>query len=430
MNHPRRTHAPQCKNWPINSVNTLALSPRLVFHRQKPQIIMGKIMKTILKWALRIVVVAVLIVAVLAVWKREQLTRLMAVNSLFSQEKIVHNFSNMNAAFVSTPMSRGNTPVTLLPAGTPMTLPTDAAQWIKDRSVTALVVLKDGDLVFEDYYLGTTPEDQRISWSVAKSFLSSLMGILVAEGAIADINDPVIKYAPALKGSAYETATIRNVLQMQSGVTFDEDYLKFSSDINKMGRVLALGGSMDEFATSIKDSFVAPGTQWQYVSIDTHVIGMVIRGATNRSVIDLLQEKLLHPMGLEAPTYYVTDSNGVAFVLGGLNMRTRDYARFGQMFLQGGMWNGAQLVPADWVAESTTPSATTKDGATKYGYQWWMPSDAEEGEYFARGVYGQHIYINTRLNVVIASNAADRKFRESGVSSSIIAMFRAIAEAT
>ena len=143
---------------------------------------------------------------------------------------------------------------------------------------------------------------------------------------------------------------------MASGVTFDEDYFDFNSDINRMGRVVALGGTLDDFAASFTDRFAEPGETWQYVSIDTHVIGMVIRGATGRSVTGLLQEKILAPLGLESGGYYITDGAGVAFVLGGLNFTTRDFARFGQMILQNGKYGGKQVVPADWVAASMPPA--------------------------------------------------------------------------
>ena len=97
------------------------------------------------------------------------------------------------------------------------------------------------------------------------------------------------------------------------------------------------------------------------------------------------------------------------------------------MFAQGGEWNGQQIVPADWVAESTQPTAPTAEGKIGYGYQWWVPVGAAKGEYMARGIYGQYIYIDTARNVVIATNAADRKFREPGVSDHNIEIFRSIA---
>ncbi len=376
-----------------------------------------------------ILILLVLVLAALALWKREQITRLMAVNSLFSAEKIVDNFSHMDRMFLTRPMSRGDGAVSPLPQGAPMELPDSIPGWITDRSLTALVVLKDGQVVAEQYFQGTEAEDLRISWSVAKSFLSALTGILLEEGAIGSLDDPVVKYAPALVGSAYDGASLRNVMQMASGVEFNEDYLDFWSDINKMGRVLALGGSMDDFAAGLTTRYKAPGQEWHYVSIDTHVIGMVVRGATGRSVPELLEEKLLIPMGLEAAPYYLTDGYGVAFVLGGLNLRSRDYARFGQMFLQDGAWNGRQIVPANWVAASTIPSAPTAPGAEQYGLQWWMAPDAREGEYFARGIYGQYIYVNQPAGVVIAVNSADRGFREPGAFEQNLAAFRAIAEA-
>ncbi len=382
-------------------------------------------MRKFLKWGGVALLVLVVILGAVALWKKDDIARLLAVNSLFSEEKIVKNFSHMDEMFYNEPL--------VLPEGeasplepNPMDMP-DLSQWVKDRTVTGLVVLKDGQLVHESYYQGTADTDRRISWSVAKSFLSALMGIVLAEGDIASIGDQVTKYAPSLKGSAYEGATIRNVLNMASGVHFDEDYLDFNSDINKMGRVLALGGSMDEFAAGITERDRAPGEAWQYVSIDTHVLGMVIRGATGRSIKELMVEKLLTPLGLEADPYYLTDGNGVAFVLGGLNMRTRDYARLGQLFLQYGVWNGAQLVPADWVLASTENSAPNTPEGVGYGFQWWLPTDGDEGEYFARGIYGQYIYVNPTKGVVIALNAADRDFTKPGANQQNIDMFRAIA---
>ncbi|SEW00462.1 hypothetical protein SAMN05444851_0811 [Aliiroseovarius sediminilitoris] len=386
-------------------------------------------MRTVLKRLLQAFLVIVVLIAAAAIWKRDGINRLIAVNSLFSEEKIVHNFSNMDQAFLTRTMSRGGTEPAALPQGTPLTLPDGAEDWIAERSVTALVVLKNGAVRHESYHLGTDPEDRRISWSVAKSFLSALTGIVVEQGAIGSLDDPVELYAPELKDSAYEGATIRNVLNMSSGVVFNEDYLDFNSDINRMGRVLALGQSMDDFVASLTETFAPPGETWQYVSIDTHVIGMVIRGASGQSIPELLERHVIQKMGFEADPYYVTDGYGVAFVLGGLNLRTRDYARFGQMFLQDGHWNGQQIVPADWIAASTVPSAPTPTDEQRYGFQWWIAPNAPDGEYFARGIYGQYIFIDTSRDVVIALNSADRKFRKEGVNDANIAMFRTIAAA-
>jgi len=383
-------------------------------------------MRSFGKWLGRVLLVLVLALVVFGLWKREEITRLLAVNSLFSEDKIVSNFSHMDRAFLTTPVSRGNGPTAEIAYGPEFTLPAPVDDWIAARDVTALVVIKDGEIVYENYFLGTDAEDLRISWSVSKSYLSALVGILLEGGDIASIDDPVTKYAPSLIGTAYDGATIRNVLNMASGVTFDEDYLDRNSDINRMGRALALGGELDDFTASLKDTFAPAGTQWQYVSIDTHVIGMVVRGATGRTIPDLLGEKVIGPMGVERAPYYVTDGAGVAFVLGGLNLTTRDNARMGLLYLNKGFYNGKQVVPATWVAASTEASAPTRPGDIGYGYQWWIPKGARPGEFMARGVYGQYIYINREAGVVIATNAADRGFREPGISDQNVDIFRLI----
>lgn len=384
-------------------------------------------MRPWLKWALRLTLVLLLAAAGTALVKREEITRLLAVNTLFDAGRIVENFSHMDRLFLHTPVPRGSGPVSSLPRGADMPLPEGAQDWIADRAVTALLVLHDGRVVHESYHLGTAASDRRISWSMAKSYLSMLFGLVLADGDIAALDDPVTKYAPALRGGAYEGVTLRNVLQMTSGVAFDEDYLDYGSDINRMGRVLALGGTMDGFAAGLTETEATPGENWAYTSIDTHVLGMVIRGATGRSIPDLLSERIIAPMGLEAEPYYLTDGDGVAFVLGGLNMTTRDYARMGLMVAQKGRLNGRQIVPAGWIARSTAPSAPTAPGKTGYGYQWWIPVGAAPGVVMARGIYGQYVYIDPARNVVIAVNAADRAFREDGVNDENLEIFRRIA---
>ncbi|MBY6162825.1 beta-lactamase family protein [Mameliella alba] len=354
---------------------------------------------------------------------RNELTRLRATMTLFDETEIVHNFSHMDQLFESVPIPV-HSRATPLPQGRPLEPPADWQAWLDRRAVTGAIVLRDGKIVHESYHLGTQPEDLRISWSVAKSYLSALFGILLAQGHVDSLDDPVVKYAPHLKDSAYDRATIRNVLQMSTGVIFDEDYLDFWSDINKMGRILALGGSMDGFAAGLTQTDQAPGQQWRYVSIDTHVLSMVARGATGKRLPDLLAEDLLMPMGVYGKPYYLTDGYGIAFALGGLNLMLRDYARLGDMFRDYGRLQGKQIVPEDWVIESTTPSARTAPGKLQYGYQWWMPSDAREGEFMARGIYGQYVYVDRQSGTVVAITAADRAFREAGAFDDALQMFR------
>jgi CubicO group peptidase (beta-lactamase class C family) len=381
-------------------------------------------LKRFFAWVAGMLVAALLVLGGATAWNWAYVQRLMAVNSLFDEDRIVANFSRMDELFYTAPLPLDAvaTPLAERPARLP-----DLSHWLRDRAVTAIVVLKDGAVVHEQYLQGTAADDRRISWSVAKSFLSALFGIVHADGAIASLDEPVTRYAPSLAGTAYDGVSIRDVLAMSSGVRFNEDYFDFHSDINRMGRVLALGQSMDDFAAGLSERERAAGEAWQYVSIDTHVIGMVIRGATGRGIGELMAERLLQPIGVESSPYYLTDGRGTAFVLGGLNMSARDYARFGQLFLQHGMWEGRQVVPADWVAESTGPQANTRPGATRYGFQWWLPADGVDGEFLARGIYGQFVYVNRPAGVVIAMNSADRGFARPGVFVSTVETFRAIA---
>ncbi|MCF2870798.1 beta-lactamase family protein [Octadecabacter sp. G9-8] len=390
-------------------------------------------MKTFFSWLLRGLLIGILAVAGLAVLERDRIGQLISFMTLYNKDDIVENFATMDSMFETATMVPNTDTVNRLTTGATMDMPAGFTAWTQDRSVTAVMVLKDGIIRHESYPL-TAPNEtdpatsNRMGFSLSKSFLSVLMGVLVDDGTIPDLDAQVTQYVPSLIGSAYAGATIRDVLQMSSGVTFDEDYLAFWSDINKMSRVLALGQSMDQFAEGLTDTFTTPGTDWQYVSIDTHIIGMVIRGATGRTIPDLLNEKVITPLAPTVPPFYLKDGYGVAFVLGGMNMTTHDYALFGHMVANGGISFGTRIVSEAWIDESTAPSANTTAQELGYGYQWWSPVGATTGQFMARGIYGQYIYIDRPRGVVIAVNAADRLFREDGVADSNVAMFRQIAE--
>jgi len=402
-------------------------------------------MRQFSKWALRIITVLVVIGAGLAAYNWERLVRLYNINNLFAEANIVQNFSHMKDIFFWAPIPENGAK----PAGAdwPETLSAmpetyvfegkegNINQRLEQFSTTSLLVLHKGKIVHEEYFLGTKKEDRRVSWSMAKSVLSAMFGIAISEGKIANIEDPVTKYVEVLKGTAYAGISIQDVLHMASGVKFNEDYLDFNSDIKRMGRVLALGGSMDEFAASIKERERESGLMRQYTSIDTHVLGMVLRAATGKSLMEYLAEKIWSKMSSGESSYYLTDGYGVAFALGGLNMRTRDYARFGQLFLNKGKWEGQQIVPEQWVEQSTVvsaPHSSIDEDELQYGFQWWMPP-ATDDEYFAVGIYGQYIYINPKAEIVVVKTAANRDFRADGqngrtIKVENIAIFRAIAE--
>ena len=374
-------------------------------------------MKLFVKILLAVAVVAMILVGLN--WSKIQ--RLKHVNTLFDEGKIVENFSNMDKAFLHQTLDISGEPFVWPenPAALPETVevagkPRDLQKLLAELETTALIVIKDGEILNENYYLGTDKDDLRISWSVAKSFMSGLYGQALESGQIKSLDDNVETYAPSLKGSAYEGASIRNVLNMASGIRFNEDYMDPKSDINKMGRVLGLGQSMDAFAASLIEREAEPGKRWQYVSIDTHIAAMVLRGATGKSLHQLFNETYGAHLGFGKAPFYLTDGENIAFALGGLNLRTRDYAKFGQLFLQKGQWKGEQIVPESWVTASTAHSAPNlSDRGVGYGYQWWVPMPQEglhKGDFFAVGIYGQYIYVNPAANMVIAKNAAHRNF--------------------
>ncbi|WP_250656965.1 serine hydrolase domain-containing protein [Alkalimarinus coralli] len=361
--------------------------------------------------------------------------------TLFNESVIVENFSNMSDIFETVEIEKtapehkfGQAyqplPKTYLYKGEKR----DTENFLEKTSTTALVVIRNNDIMFENYYRGTTESDRRISWSTAKSFLSAIFGVAVAEGHIASLQDPVTQYVPELKGSGYDGVSIKNVLQMSSGVRFDEDYGRFNSDINRFGRTMALGGSFDDFAASLEKER-EQGEYLHYVSIDTHVLGMVLRNATGREIADYFNEKLWSQIGAEDSALYIVDSYNEPMVLGGLNLRTRDYARFGKLFLDNGQWNGKQIIPAKWVTESTTPDAPhlkpgkrdSSDINLGYGYQWWIPENADQ-EFMAIGIYDQYIYVNQKAGVVIVKNSANINFMDNGFESATetVEVFRSI----
>ena len=280
---------------------------------------------------------------------------------------------------------------------------------------TGLIVLRDDRVVFEDHWLGNDASTQTIAWSVSKSFVSALIGIAIDEGAIDAVEAPVTQYAPELAGSGYDGVRLKDVLQMSSGVRWNEDYSDPDSDVGAFGRVMAGGGSLDAFAAGCVRE-CEPGTFNRYNSTDTHVLGMVLRRSTGRALSEYLHDKVWSPLGMEADGFWIVDGVGAEMAMGGLNAVLRDYARLGCCYLNGGRWNGAQVVPASWVRDSVTPDAPhLRPGARPsaalplgYGYQWWAPDDS--GAFCAMGVYNQFIWVDPATRTVIVKSSAFRNY--------------------
>lgn len=362
---------------------------------------------------------------------------------LFQGSSQVANFREM-ATIYPVRVVRRASKAAPFEVGEPMEIPAafefegrtlDTAQFLSEMETTGLLVLRDGRLVFERYWLGNDATTQSASWSVGKSFVSALVGVAIDEGAIRSVEEPVSLYAPMLKGSAYDGVRLKDVLQMSSGARWNEDYSDPDSDINKWIRITAEGGSLDTFAAGCVRG-CEPGTFNRYNTTDTHVLGMVVRGATGRSLTEYLREKLWDPLGAEADAFWVVDSTGAELAGGGLNGVLRDYAKLGELYRNGGVWNGRRLLSEAWVQASVTPDAPhlmpgRADSSLGYGFQWWVPGN---GAYCAIGVYNQFVCVDPATRTVIAQTAAFRRYgadlrAESYQVGECLTLFRAIADA-
>lgn len=307
---------------------------------------------------------------------------------------------------------------------------------LDSTNTTGLLVIKDGKIVFEKYFLGADEHSRFTSMSMAKSFTSTLVGLAVADGKVANVNQPVTDYVPELKGSGYDGVPIRDVLQMSSGVKFSEDY-KGTDDLTQMWTrcVEQNQESLDDYARSLPRE-EPPGKRFYYRSIDTQVLGWVVRRATGEHLASYLSRKLWQPMGAESDASWLVDGSGAEVSFCCIQATLRDYGRFGLMFLNRGKANGMQVVPASWVTEATTPDAAhVQPGKLLpgfplgYQYQWWTFPGGLDHPYAAEGVFFQFIYIDPHDNIVIVKTSANDGFWDDAKERETYAAFEAIVAA-
>jgi len=381
--------------------------------------------------------------------------RLAFVGSLFTGAEQYENFNRMKSIFPHQTIHAGDQPF-VFPIGERIELPNSysyegesksAPSLLKETRTAALLVIQDGEVLHEDYWLTGGPSVNWMSMSVAKSFVSALIGIAIDDGLIEGVATPITRYVPELKGSAYDGVRIKDVLQMSSGARWNEDYSDPESDIMRYGQVWAGvgGGSFDAFTKTLTRER-EPGTYNYYNSTDTQALGMLLSRATGMTVSAYAEQELWLPLGMQHDGYWIADSKGVEMAAGGLQVTALDYAKLGQLFLQKGRWQGKQLIPEQWVADSLIADAPHVQAAAHpdypmgYGYQWWLPvrenSSAaenadEDAEFAAIGVYNQFIYVDPARELVIVKLSANPTYGQTNDESSYrefetLAYFRAI----
>ncbi|WP_305098526.1 serine hydrolase domain-containing protein [Croceibacterium aestuarii] len=274
-----------------------------------------------------------------------------------------------------------------------------------DRTYTnALLVMKNGRIVYENYRNNSDERTRFIGWSMTKSFTSALVGIALSEGRIKSIDDPIDAYLPELKGGGYEGVTIRQIMQMRSGVDYEERYDFANPGVAASNHIAALVKNVARFADPARTikRIHKPGEVFQYKTLDTAVLGWLLERVSGGSTLSAyMAQRLWEPLGAESDGFFIMDGPpgvGREFNGAGFNATLRDFARFGLMMMNGGRANGHQIVPADWVALSTRPTEAVPKGQMGYGLQWW---DLDNGAYSAIGLQGQYIYIDPKTKTLV-----------------------------
>jgi len=291
-----------------------------------------------------------------------------------------------------------------LPPGKPLALPFDVAGYMAGQRSAGLVILHDGQLRLERYGLGFDAQGRWTSFSVAKSMTSTLVGAAVRDGAIRSMDDKVSDYLPAMKGSAYDDVSIRQLLTMTSGVKWNEDYADPNADVAKFNNHRPEPG-VDALVSYLRKlpREVPAGTRWHYSTGETNLVGLLVSAATKRPLADYLAEKVWGPAGMEQSATWILSKTGQEISGCCIQAATRDFARFGLFILDGARGtDGRPVLPEGWLAEATTGRTGIGEPGRSYGYQWWTYDD---GTFAARGIFGQGIFIDPKRKLVIASNA-------------------------
>lgn len=272
--------------------------------------------------------------------------------------------------------------------------------WLADHKTVAFLIIRRDTILYERYFKGYDEAHVHPSFSMAKSVVSMLIGTAIADGLIRDVQQPITDFIPELKANGFDAVTIEHVLQMTSGLDFKESY------VNPFGTVAKFyyGRQLTKYTLDLRLKR-APGTEWEYVSGDTQLLGLVLERALRakgdqRSLTQYLSDRIWSPLGMEHSSSWSIDRNrgGIEKAFCCINAPARDFAKLGSLYLKKGRWRDEQIVPEAWVSTSTKAD-TANGGSTFYRYQWWLPS--QEGDFNAEGILGQFIYVDPTRDLVM-----------------------------
>jgi len=279
---------------------------------------------------------------------------------------------------------------------------TKLSKYLEKTETVAFLIIRKDTVLFEHYYNGYKKESVVPSFSIAKSFTSALIGCAIEDKLIESVDDPVIKYVPELKNKNLDGVTIRHLLQMTSGIKFNESYVNPFGDAAKY----YYGRNLRKYVFNMKPKN-APGVDQQYQSGNTQLLGIILEKVLKgKTITAYLQEKIWTPIGMERDASWSIDKqkNGMEKTFCCLNSTAHDYAKFGRLYLKNGNWNGKQIVPESWVKLSTKPDQSA-GGIFWYHFHWRFESN--KVNYYAEGLLGQFIYVNPTSDVIIVRLGKD-----------------------
>ncbi|QDE37865.1 serine hydrolase [Luteibacter pinisoli] len=317
------------------------------------------------------------------------------------------NFRAMETQYASNVVHHGIAHP--LPAGQPLQPAfadgTTLDSYMAAHHVAGILVIQDGKVRLERYGLGANAQTRWTSFSVAKSFTSTLVGAALRDGAIHSLDDTVTRYIPELSAGAYRDVTVRQLLTMTSGVRWNEDYSDPHSDVAQMyeGRRVAGQPLLVTYMAPLPREF-APGERWVYKTGETDLIGILVQRATGKTLAAYLSEKIWRPYGMAADALWLKDDvDGTEAGGSGVSATLGDYARLGQFLLDGGVAGGHPVLADGWLADAATKHADIGVPGRGYGYQWWT---WDNGAFAGIGIFGQLLHVDPARHLVIVQLAA------------------------